>query len=54
MANLKKGTNENEGRMGIHLLNPTTRQVRLALKEANEKGIDNVYVRYIQRKVVRR
>lgn len=51
---MKRGTSRNANNLGMHLMDPTKKQVVDARKEAEEKGIPNIYIHKNWRIVVRR
>lgn len=54
MAKIKKGTNENKNNIGIHLFDPTKRQVEDAKEDADIKGFPFVYVHRTRKTIVTR
>ena len=52
MAKRKAGTNANKNNMGIHLFDPTKRQVDDAMEDATNKGFPFVYVHRTRKTVV--
>ena len=54
MAKIKRGTNLNKGAMGIHLFDPTKKQIEDAKEDAINKGFPFVYVHKTRKMVVNR
>ena len=54
MAKVKRGTNENKNNVGIHLFDPTKRQIDDAKEDASNKGFPYVYVHRTRKTIVRR
>ena len=54
MVRTKRGINRNRNAMGIHLWDPTKRQIEDAKEDAANKGFPYVYVHRTRKSVVRR
>ena len=54
MAKIKKGTNANKNNIGIHLFDPTKRQIDDAKEDAVNKGFPYIYVHRTRKTIVRR
>jgi len=52
MAKRKAGTNENKNNIGIHLFDPTNRQIEDAMEDATNKNFPFVYVHRTRKTVV--
>lgn len=54
MVKTKRGTNRNKNLMGIHLFDPTKRQIEDAKGDAENKGFPFVYVHSTRKTIVNR
>jgi len=54
MVKIKRGTNKNKNNVGIHLFNPTKKQVVDAHEDAENKGFPFVYVHRTAKTIVKR
>lgn len=54
MAKTKRGTNQNKNNQGIHLFDPSKRQIEDAKEDADNKGFRFVYVHRTRKTVVNR
>ena len=54
MVKVKRGTSKNVRAIGIHLFDPTKRQVEDAKDDADSKGFPFVYVHKTRKMVIKR
>ena len=54
MVRIKKGTNTNRNNMGIHLFDPSKRQIEDAKEDAQNKGFSAVYIHRTRKLIVKR
>ena len=54
MSKTKRGTNQNKNNIGIHLFDPTKKQVEDAKDEAEAKGFPFVYVHRTRKTIVKK
>ena len=52
MAKRRAGTNQNKNNIGIHLFDPTMRQIEDAMEDAGNKGFPFVYVHRTRKTIV--
>lgn len=54
MVRTKRGTNANKNNVGIHLFDPTKKQIEDAKEDAAIKGFPYVYIHRTRKTIVRR
>lgn len=54
MAKVKRGTAKSVRAIGIHLFDPTKRQIDDAKEDADNKGFSSVYVHKTRKMIVKR